>query len=197
MSTRMIGRVIGALFLGAFALYGGGAALAGSASTVEAGALLIVANCVAVVTIGVLAFRVLGTAAVPYLVGRAGEAALLAVGAVFLLARTPFADDVAEYSYQLAMLSVGIGSLTFCEALRRSGLVPSWLALWGLVGYAVFALGAAAEILGYAVGVALSVPGGLFEVTFGVLLLVRGLPLGPEPVRRRLEPGIAAAPGAG
>ncbi|GAA0926928.1 DUF4386 family protein [Virgisporangium aurantiacum] len=193
MSTRTIGRVIGMLFLSAFVLYGGGAALAGSASTVEAGAVLMVANCVAVATIGVLALRMLGTDAVPYLVGRVGEALLLAVGVVFVLLRAPVTDAAVDYSYQVAMLSLGIGSIPFCVALRRGGLVPYWLAMWGLVGYAVLALGAVAEILGYAVGVALSVPGGLFELTFGALLLVRGLPLRPGRGSRRPEPaGIAS-----
>lgn len=175
MSTTTIGRVIGALFLSAFGLYGGGSALAGSESTVEAGALLMLANCVAVAAIGVLALRLVRSNA--YLVARAGEAVLLAVGVVFVLIRAPFSADANDYCYQLAMVSLGLGSLPFCAALRREGLVPSWLAVWGMVGYVVFALGAIAEILGYAVGVALSVPGGLFELTFGALLLARGLPL--------------------
>lgn len=178
MSTRTTGRVIGALFLSAFALYGSGAALAGSASTARAGVVLMVANCVAVATIGVLGLRVIGAAGVPYLVGRAGEAALLAVGAAFVPVGAPFADDVVHHTYQLAMISLGVGSLPFCLVLRRDGWVPSWLAVWGLVGYAVLALGAVAELLGHAVGIALSVPGGLFEVTFGALLAVRGLSRG-------------------
>lgn len=178
MSTRTTGRVIGALFLSAFVLYGSGAALAGSASTARAGVVLMVANCVAVATIGVLGLRVIGAAGVPYLVGRAGEAALLAVGAAFVPVGAPFADDVVHHTYQLAMISLGVGSLPFCLALRRDGWVPSWLAVWGLVGYAVLALGAVAELLGHAVGIALSVPGGLFEVTFGALLAARGLSRG-------------------
>jgi hypothetical protein len=32
------------------------------------------------------------------------------------------------------------------------------------------------EILGHNVGVALSIPGGLFEIAFGVLLIAKGLP---------------------
>ena len=32
------------------------------------------------------------------------------------------------------------------------------------------------EILGYNVGVALSIPGGVFEIAFGVLLIPKGFP---------------------
>jgi hypothetical protein len=176
MSTTTIGRLIGALFLGAFAFYLAGGALAESGSTLGAGALLMFANSVAVAAIGVLALRVIGPAGPAYLVARVAEAVLLTVGIVFLLTREPFATAANGYCFQLAMLSLGLGSLPFCTALRREGLVPGWLAVWGVVGYAVFALGAAAEILGHSVGVVLSAPGGLFEVTLGALLLVRGLP---------------------
>ncbi|MEU4768275.1 DUF4386 domain-containing protein [Actinosynnema sp. NPDC023794] len=176
MSSRTTGRAIGALFLLAFLAYGVGSALAGTASG-SAGALLMLANSAVVAGIGVLAFPVLRPhselTAHAYLVGRAVEAALLAVGVVFLLLPEPVPAG-NHYSYQVAMMAVGAVGVLFCRVLLRARLVPRAIAVWGVVGYAVFLLGAVLEVLGYGVGVALSVPGGLFEIALGVLLIVKG-----------------------
>ncbi|MEV6596075.1 DUF4386 domain-containing protein [Actinoplanes sp. NPDC051346] len=222
MSTKMVGRAVGALFLLAFVVYATGGALVDSGSgapdvlaavadnqlRVSAGALLMLVNSAVVASIGVLAFPVLKAhdelSAYAYLVGRAIEAVLLTAGILFLLILVPLAQEYADagadgasglpalarvakvgnhYSYQLAMISVGAVGMVFCRVLSRARLVPRFLAVWGLVGYGVFLLGAVLEILGYAVGVALSVPGGLFEITLGVLLVVRGFP-----ARQRQDP---------
>ncbi|MBB2913948.1 hypothetical protein FHS43_005257 [Streptosporangium becharense] len=217
MSGRTIGRTVGALLLLAFVAYGGGNALvesgpgtAGALSGVldhqlriSAGALLMLVNSVAVAGIGVLVLPVLKPrheiSAYAYLVGRAVEAVMLAVGVVLLLLVVPLAREQADggapaavlealgqvakegnrYSYQIAMIALGISGVLFCRVLLRDRLVPAFMALWGLAGYAVFLIGAIAEVLGYGIGVALSVPGGLFEVALGVLLIVRGFPAGP------------------
>jgi hypothetical protein len=214
MSPTTIGRAVGALLLLAFVVYGAGSALADSAdpARVPAGALLMLVNSAAVAAIGVLAFPVLRAhdeiSAHAYLIGRAIEAALLTVGIVLLLLLVPLAREHADagpdgastlaalarvakagndYSYQLAMISVGVAGLVFCRVLLRAGLVPRFLAVWGLAGYAVFLVGAVLEVLGHAVGVVLAVPGGLFEIVLGVLLVVRGFPV-------RREPGVLTAP---
>jgi hypothetical protein len=148
-------------------------------------------NSAVVVGIGVLAFPVLRPhselTAHAYLVGRAVEAALLAVGVVFLLLPEPVAAG-NHYSYQVAMMAVGATGVLFCRVLFRARLVPRALAVWGVVGYAVFLLGAALEVLGHGVGVALSVPGGLFEIAFGVLLIAKGFTGGPLAERRAAGP---------
>jgi hypothetical protein len=46
----------------------------------------------------------------------------------------------------------------------------------GLVGYALLATGTVAELAGFRIGTALSIPGGLFEVAFAVTMLFRGFP---------------------
>ncbi|MFD1147156.1 DUF4386 domain-containing protein [Saccharothrix hoggarensis] len=205
MSSRATGRVIGTLFLAAFVVYIAGNALVGAEpgadvlpdvaahpTRVAAGALLMLVNSVVVAAIGVLAVPVLGPhdrlAAHAYLVGRAVEATVLAVGVVFLLLLVPLARaDVDSpwgavlvrgnhYAYQIAMMSLGVVGVLFCRVLLRARLVPRFLAVWGLAGYAVFLAGAVLEVLGHGVGVALSVPGGLFEVALGVLLVARGFP---------------------
>ena len=58
--------------------------------------------------------------------------------------------------------------------LFRTRMVPRTLALWGVVGYAIHLTGAIAEIFGIHVSLLLSLPGGLFEVAFGVWLIAKG-----------------------
>ena len=58
--------------------------------------------------------------------------------------------------------------------LFRTRMVPRTLAVWGVVGYAIHLTGAVAEIFGIHVGLVLSLPGGLFEVAFGVWLIAKG-----------------------
>jgi hypothetical protein len=135
-------------------------------------------NSAVVAAIGILVRPVLrrhdGTSALAYLVSRVVEAVLLAVGVVFVLRLMPVA---AEYAYQVAMIAVGLGGVVFCRVLLRARLVPRLVAVWGLVGYALLGLGAGLEVLGVGVGLLLSVPGGLFELALGVLLIARGFPM--------------------
>ena len=109
--------------------------------------------------------------------GRGGSPAYLGV---------PVADPVTtdalaaiakagnQYCYQIAMVAAGAAGVLFCRVLWTARLAPVFLAVWGVIGYAALLAGAALEILGYPVGLAFSVPGGLFEVAFGVLLLAKG-----------------------
>jgi len=217
MSTKTIGRIVGALFLLALVVYGSGSALVDSASgaadvladvvdnrmQLSVGALLMLANSAVVVGIGVLAFPILKPhheiSAYAYLIARTIEALMLALGIVFLLLLVPLAQEYANadnasvlpalarvaqegnhHSYQIAMISLGIGGILFCRVLLRAHLVPRFMAVWGVGGYAILLAGAVLEVLGYGVGLALSVPGGLFELSLGVLLLMKGFPTAPS-----------------
>lgn len=213
MTMKTAGRVVGALILSAFFLYGGGSSLVDSSSSgaipvlenaapsgqLFAGAGLLLLNSLAVVVIGALAFRVLRErhrrTAYAYLATRTVEAVLLALaplGMITLavagpdeggvsstsgsrwegLART--AVESGQSAYWVAMTTLGVGSIFFCRALLQTGSLPRLLATWGMVGYAILALGGVLEIAGYGVGLALSAPGGLFEVAAGSFLLVKG-----------------------
>jgi Domain of unknown function (DUF4386) len=215
ISTKSVGRTVGALLLLAFLVYGGGSALVASGSgttdvlsevaknevQVSAGALLMLVNSAFVASIGVLMFPVLKPhhkfAAHAYLVTRVVEAVMLAVGTLSLLLLIPLgheyvamgtgkpsvlpslarvAQEGSQYAYWMAMIALGLGSLPFCLVLLRANLVPTFMAVWGMVGYAIFTAGGILEILGYGTGLALSVPGGLFELALGVLLIARGFP---------------------
>ncbi|HLR95787.1 MAG TPA: DUF4386 domain-containing protein [Jiangellaceae bacterium] len=183
---------------------------------IAAGALLMLVNSVVVVYIGVLVLPVLRPhheiSAYLYLAARIFEAVMLTVGILCLLLLIPLAQAHAEaggdgsvlptlahvaqegntYALQLAMIGLGLGALPFCHALLRARLVPSFLAVWGLVGYGVLVAGFVLEVLGYSLGGMHMVLGGLFEVVLGVLLLVRGFPTRGDP--RSIETTAAAVP---
>ncbi|AFM11655.1 DUF4386 domain-containing protein [Turneriella parva] len=206
ISERSRQRIAGTLFLCAFLAYGIGTSLvaplidAGNATAVLLGArgqlivgcAMMLSNSVVVIAIGLLLRPALASAnartANTYVTARVFEGLALAVGA-FALMSLAFPGDALSLShvasakrinfigYQSGMLALGLGSLPFCLLLFQQRFVPRWLALWGLLGYAIFATGALLELFGLPYGIALSVPGGLFELVFGVWLIIRGVKL--------------------
>jgi hypothetical protein len=166
------------------------------------GAILMLLNSVAVMGIGILSLPILKpfskNIAYTYFAGRAIEATLLAVGILFLLLQIPISQafikaENAElahlqqlallakkanfYAYQIAMFTLGLGSIFFCYALYQAKLLPKPFALFGLIGYVIFLIGAIAELLGFPIGLMLSIPGGLFELFLGVWLMWKGFDL--------------------
>jgi hypothetical protein len=78
------------------------------------------------------------------------------------------------YAYQIAMAIWGLGGLLFVSVLYQSKLVPRFLSVWGFIGYIVFVSGTILELFGYPVGVLLSLPGGLFELSLSGWLIAKG-----------------------
>lgn len=203
ISERSRQRIAGILFLCAFLAYGIGTSIvaplveAGNATAIllsarsqlVAGCALMLTNSVIVVAIGLLLKPALAKVntktAGTYVTARVIEGVALAVGA-FALMSLAFSGDALSLThvasakrinfvgYQAGMLALGLGSLPFCLLLFKQRFIPAWLALWGLVGYAIFATGALLELLGLPYGITLSVPGGLFEIVFGIWLIFRG-----------------------
>ncbi len=165
------------------------------------GSVLMLLNSVFVIGIAALFFPILKKfskqIAIIYLSARVIEAILLAAGVILILLLLPLSREYLmastieklyfqnlgslaikyhELFYQLAMAILCLGSLFFCYLLLKSKLVPKFLSVWGLVGYAIFFLGAILEILGFkGVGLVLCIPGGLFEIFLAGWLIVKGL----------------------
>lgn len=120
---------------------------------------------------------------------------VLIIGAVFLMMLIPLSTMYADadsmdatyfetiaailtkgnfYAYQIGMAIWGFGGLMFCYLLYISKLVPRGLAVWGFVGYLVFIAGTIAELFGLGIGVQLALPGGLFEITLSIYLIIKG-----------------------
>lgn len=165
-------------------------------------ALLLVLNSLSVTSIAVLLYPLLKRyhprTGLWYLAARMMEALILLVGLISLLllftlstayTKTNLADPTCAdlffqmatqgnfWAYQLAMIILGLGSIPFCHLLFKERLIPAWLSVLGLLGYLLLALGACLELFGYQVGILLSLPGGLFEVIFGIWLMLKGFRL--------------------
>jgi hypothetical protein len=144
------------------------------------GLMMMLLNSAFVIGIGVLLFPILrahdkGVAA-GYLGTRVFEGVVLAMGVVSLIVLTgSHAIDANSVFYSVAEAALGIGSLFFCALLFRTRLVPRFLAGWGFMGYACFAVGNLLVLVGVArAGVIGAIPGGLFELTFAIWLIARG-----------------------
>jgi hypothetical protein len=152
----------------------------GSTALFVTGVALMLLNSAFVIGIGVLMFPILRphneAVAAGYLGTRIFEGVGLAIGVVSLVVATgSHAIDTNAVFYSFAEAGLGIGSLFFCALLFRTRLVPRFLAAWGFIGYACFAGGTLLELAGVAgAGVVGAIPGGLFELTFGIWLIARG-----------------------
>jgi Domain of unknown function (DUF4386) len=172
MSNTNAGRIAGALFFAAFVCYGVGNALVDR----PVGVVLMLLNSVVVATIGAIVFRALrgrhSRMTGIYLVTRTLEAVLLAIGVLLMVSTaSPEGNDLA---YQSAMIILGVGSVPFCWVLVKDRFLPGWLAIYGILGYVLLAVGALLQLFGFDVGLVLSIPGGLFEIALGLILIARG-----------------------
>lgn len=173
------------------------------------GVLLECVDAAAVVAIGVLLLPIIRGYSEGMAIGYAGtrivECLLLLVSAVGALLLVPLGNEYAQASgteaahlqtlgrllfawhdqaFQMAMATLGVGSLTLCYALYRFKLVPRALSILGFAGYlALFASGWLG-LFGRDAGSFLFIPGALFEIAFPIWLIVKGLG----------EPRIAAKP---
>lgn len=78
------------------------------------------------------------------------------------------------YAYQAGMSLWGIGGFIICLTLFKARLIPKWMCIWGMAGYVVFAVGTMSELFGSGLGITLSIPGGLFEITLALWLIFKG-----------------------
>src|SRR5215213_3996220 len=205
-SVRWPARIVGVLFLAGYLTYGVGSLIAtpivrsddrsGSTALFVTGAALMLLNSAIVIGIGVLMLPILRphnkAIAEGYLGTRIFEGVVLAAGVVSLIVLTDSAAAIHANSvfYNVAQAGLAIGSLFFCALLFRNRLVPRFLAVWGFIGYACFAGGTLLELFGVAgAGLVGAIPGGLFELAFGIWLIARGFASAPAP-----EPSSAAVP---
>jgi hypothetical protein len=138
--------------------------------------------------------------ALTYLSAMIFEVALLAVGALCLLSLLPLAGqlgagqvsaelarslgslavDSNTMAYQIGQAGLAFGAFFLCVLLYRTRLVPRFLAALGVVGYVLHFTGAVAEIFGHHVSLVLLIPGALFELAFGIWLLIKGVRTQPH-----------------
>jgi hypothetical protein len=81
---------------------------------------------------------------------------------------------ILDYGYFLGMIVLGIGSIPTCFLLLKYKITPKWLAIWGMIGYAVFAFGFIMELFGKEWSMYLLGLGGLWEIYFAIWLIIKG-----------------------
>lgn len=173
--------------------------ISANSMTVAIGAVLWLMAVIGDAAHGVLMFPLLKPhserIAVGYLAARIMDALFIAIMVLFILLQIPLGAaylkaataDVAylqtlgtlfkhgqHYAYQMGMSTLGVSGLMLCYTLYKARLLPRWLAGWGLVGYAIIFCGMLSEIMGSGLGLASSLPGGLWEIFVGVWLIVKG-----------------------
>ena len=205
-------RLIGALFLAGFLVYGVGGVLVTSVagapdflSTISSqktilvlGAFLMLLNTPVDVAKAVLFFPILEKhgkrTALAYLATMIVEVVFLSLGALALLMIVPLSQHAGEgwakglgslavqsnaMAYQIGEAVLGFGALFLCALLFRTRLIPGWLAISGLIGYACLMTGSIAEILGIHIGLIaglppLTIPGFFFELVLPFWLIIKG-----------------------
>ena len=181
---RTTAALVALLFLTSTAAFAAGSAMPGQ----FAGALLVGYTGLAVAGIGIALFPVLRPhgpgLATGYVVLRGAEGVALLGIAVYVATSGHRVEGYAPVVYAFT----GAGGLVLAALLLRSGLVPRWLAVLGVVGYAALLAGVAGEALGVSdmdsgIGVVFYVPGGLFELVLPLLLLAKGFTPTEESVR--------------
>src|SRR5918998_854301 len=73
-----------------------------------------------------------------------------------------------------AAIALGLGSIPFCYLLYRTRLIPRWMAVLGLIGYAALLIGGLLELFGLNLSMIHFAPGGLFELILPIWLIVKG-----------------------
>jgi hypothetical protein len=161
---------------------------------------------------GVLMFPVLKQhserIALGYLASRIVDAVFIAVFVLFILLQIPLGSEYLKavapntfylqalstlaiqanlYAYDIGMIALGLAGLMLNYMFYRAKLVPRWIAVWGLVGYAIIFFGMVSEVMGSGLGLVSSLPGGLWEVFIGVWLIAKGFN-SPASVSQATEP---------
>lgn len=167
---------------------------------------------------GVLMFPVLKQhserLAIGYLAFRIIDAVFIAVSVLFTLIQIPLSSEYLKaaapgsfnlqtlsnvsvqanlYAYAIGMIALGLAGLMLNYTFYRAKLVPGWIAVWGLVGYAIIFCGMLSEVMGSGLGLVSSIPGGLWEVFIGVWLITKGFN-SPAKISQAARTGHPAEP---
>lgn len=169
-------RTIGSFFLLVFLAYGFGRQFFEGETVVEKyiGCMLIITNSILVLLIGFLLRKSIRNCSELigniYLLTRIFEAIALASIVLNLI---PTISISYQHPYFIAMLVLGLGSIPMCLTFYRHKILPTWLALWGAIGYAIFAFGFFMELVGKEWSMYFLIVAGLWEITFGLWLIIQ------------------------
>src|SRR5918912_1229482 len=198
------------------------ASLGANSTLVAIGALLWLLAVAGDAAHGILMFPVLKRfserIAFGYFGARIIDAVFVGVMALLILFQIPLANEYLKagapdtlqamsavlmqaqlYAYHFGMLTVGVAGLMLCYLFYKTQLVPRFLGVWGLIGYAVILGGSVLEVAGFNLHSIHTIPGGLWELFIGVWLIVKGFSASPVPAERATSSTtpVRTAPQAG
>lgn len=167
-------------------------------SQVSLAVLLHLVNDAAVVAIGILMFNLFrkasGLVATTVLVTRIMESTILMLGKVGVMLLLTVSKEYIQsggsaayfvtlgtlfkqwngWSFEMAMLTLGVGGFVLCYFLLTRKLVPVALASLGMVGYVLLFAKSVMALAGYPAPFYLFVPVAIFEITFPFWLIFKG-----------------------
>jgi len=88
--------------------------------------------------------------------------------------------DVYGMGSNLHLILMSIGAFIFIKLLQSASYVPKWLSYWGLFTYASLFIGLLVQIIYPDASkqfMIIMAPGALFELVFGIWLLIKGVDL--------------------
>lgn len=94
-----------------------------------------------------------------------GDAGLINIGSVLLSCR--------HFAGEIAMIPFGVGAMIFYFLLMKSGTIPKWLAIWGLVTAPLIMVGIPLTTFGITVPIFVLAPYVPFEFFTGIYILIR------------------------
>ena len=173
--------------------------IAGSPMLVRANILLDMLTALGVTFLGVILFLTLRkenekialTAMAFYIlegallaVSRMETFSLLRLSQEYAAAASPTLLTMGQLAYEamdftgntLHMLAFCLGGILFYYLLYKSGVVPRWMSLWGLVTALPMLVGTVTQVFGYTIPFVFYVPYVPFELVIGIWVLVKGIP---------------------
>lgn len=92
--------------------------------------------------------------------------------------------DVRGAGLDIVLMFIGVGGTLFCWLFYKSNYVPKILAGWGIFTYLSMLILSIASLLSPSISESIKMiffaPGGLFELVFGLRLLVKGIKISPD-----------------
>lgn len=104
----------------------------------------------------------------------------VSTGTLFLETLSTLLIKARYYSYQVAMIILGFGSLFLFYIFYRTKIIPTLLSIIGLIGYVMLILSAILDIFGIidtvnGKGIMMYIPGGIFElILLPAWLIIKG-----------------------
>ena len=116
-----------------------------------------------------------GSRIATYSLLRTSQASVMAGHPAHLQALGTLLYEAQEFGYTLHMLPFALGATLFYSLFLKSGYLPRFIALWGIIAAPLALVGTLIVLFGYNVPIVVFIPNLPFELGIGIWLLVKGI----------------------